>query len=525
MWMDANGLDYGENSEGVIDGSGDGGIDAIARPMDIAADDKIFLIQAKYYRKTVPDKTLNSFFRAVNAFRKNATRQEFNEWLEPVRRNLKDKYTKIWNRRERVQFVLVTSGNLSPNIKSRLSRNSVSRVEKSKVNDIFLDMIRGKSPRPSKITVGNISALTEPVSKNRRHNLFVLPLRIFDLCKAYQEHSNDLFAGNIRYALSTENAKRVTSGIDETLKNNPGEFSYFHNGITIVCKKVKFSAKNIELLSPSIVNGAQTVTHIGKKNPQTISKKASVITKIVEVKAEGGFEEYETEIAMSSNTQNPVKFSDLMVIDPNLVSLEKFLKSKKVFLERKKGSTSIWKPIVKLNKDLLLQLIASVDQKSIGPSYAKDVENLYKRFSHSLFKKYAQSTSNKRDVLGLVLLFFLVKEATKVNHKKKTTKKKMQSKVGYSSFTVFSSIYWVLKDKKVWNRVRNSMILSGYKEGEYIESLQMDVRLVQKVILKACNDNKLGLDINTFFKNREQVKKAIKKARQIPKKRLKVLKV
>jgi len=73
-----------------------------------------------------------------------------------------------------------------------------------------------------------ISGATKPQriadEKGIRVWIFTVPAR--ELGLAYERHNDVLFAGNIRYALSGQTARRVRTGMLDTLQNAPTNLSF-----------------------------------------------------------------------------------------------------------------------------------------------------------------------------------------------------------------------------------------------------------------------------------------------------------
>jgi hypothetical protein len=324
LWLDAKGLYYGENDQHIVDGAGDGGIDAIAFPPRGYTEHPIIVMQSKYYLKNVPDSAFNSFVRAVKALSSDS-RDELESWIDKVKnKRLKTEYRDLWKNRENIRFVIVTSGRVSPKMWDIADEWDIEIEDKPAIKEIFFDMARGKSPRPEKVNL-RITSKVISIQKNKEHNMYVFSAKLESFAKAYQLEKKNLFAGNVRYALPGKTD--VKRGIKETLDNRPNEFAYYHNGITIVCKKIEVGRSSVSLISPSIVNGAQTVSYVGESLYGKIPKDASILVKALEVLTVGGFEEFETDVAMSSNTQNKVSLSDLSVTDPDLVKIERYFRT------------------------------------------------------------------------------------------------------------------------------------------------------------------------------------------------------
>ncbi len=134
-------------------------------------------------------------------------------------------------------------------------------------------------------------------------------------------------------------ATDVNESISKTLLNQPANFWYFNNGLTIVCEKLKkkpLGGNNNDLGSfectgASVVNGAQTVGSIieaAKTGPPDLGG-ARVLVRLVslEVCPEG----FGAELTRAANTQNRIEKRDFAALDPNQKRLrtELFLENQK----------------------------------------------------------------------------------------------------------------------------------------------------------------------------------------------------
>lgn len=121
-----------------------------------------------------------------------------------------------------------------------------------------------------------------------------------------------IFESNIRKFLPVKT--KVNKELRKTLINEPEEFFYYNNGVTIVVKELEELTDNeIKMVSPQIVNGAQTSTTIadivrGDRNIQG-NIQITIITENVKTTRNN--------ITRYRNSQNAVKGRDL-------ISLERF---------------------------------------------------------------------------------------------------------------------------------------------------------------------------------------------------------
>lgn len=504
LYLDARGYDYKSQDVGIVDGAKDAGIDAIAFAPSDSKQMAPVVVQSKKYDGQIPEKSLSQFIKTVELFR-NGTNKDFKVWIDRhVREALKTNYQKLWIRRDEVEFVLVTSGRIREEDRKTLKRLKVNIQDKKKINSLLVDMSEGKTPRPEQIRI-KYSSCSKNVHKNEEHKLHLITALLSDFAEEYRKHEDNLFAGNVRLALTGSNP--VKKGIKDTIEDAAEEFVYYHNGITIVCKKVSFSNGRVVLESPSIVNGAQTVTFLGRSMYGNIPREATVIVKIIEVTDEVKFTRFETEIAMSSNTQNTVKLSDLSVVNPDLVSLERFFAQNKWFLQRKRGKFPLGTPKGKITKVELLQCFSCVDSKT-GPSSTKDTQKLFQYHSSRLFGDYTKSNTAKKDALLIAQLNLILKRAIG-NYK--GGGKSGKRRVGLAKFTTLAIFIEALRRKKVWNLVRTRLVEDGINKKSYINNLLEKTALLSlKYTISYSKTNANKNELTAYFKNKDHVQKMIK---------------
>ena len=135
------------------------------------------------------------------------------------------------------------------------------------------------------------------------------------------KYGDRLFARNLRSLLGDTD---VNTEIRQTLDNSPESFWYFNNGVTIIATKIMktmaggsdtdygtFHCENV-----SVVNGAQTVSTIGRhftKSPDKVSKALVPLRVISLEKAEAHFG---TSITKTNNRQNRIDNRDFVTLDP-----------------------------------------------------------------------------------------------------------------------------------------------------------------------------------------------------------------
>ena len=148
-----------------------------------------------------------------------------------------------------------------------------------------------------------------------------------------KEGSKGLLAMNLRYHVT---GKNVDNKICETILNDPTNFWYKNNGITIVCNGFNLIGNELRLEEFSIVNGGQTTYQIGTT---PFDNDFFVTCKIIRNTYEDDYQKnvFISDVAEATNTQKPIKPKDLIANRPEQRILkEKFLKEN-IFMEIKRG--------------------------------------------------------------------------------------------------------------------------------------------------------------------------------------------
>ncbi len=302
----------------VVDGGGDGGIDAIYYA---EAKNILWVVQSKYYRngRGQPDLGDVAKFKSgledllqgrFDAFQANAA------WRRRIPQLDKD----LRNNAVRVRAVLVYSGStdiseerrrLFEDLRRRFSPNS-DYLEIQICNLTMIhDWIVGADEVPG-VTDVQLKLLKPGWVTEPFETLFGL-VSLADIAALYARHGKRLIAANIR---AYKGDTVVNEQIAATMRDEPEHFFYFNNGLTAYCQRlvvdnfdrVNAEEKSIHAFGLSIVNGAQTLGAIAKyfANHPNAALKGFVFLKIISLaqcKDERGFAE---RITRSTNFQNQI---------------------------------------------------------------------------------------------------------------------------------------------------------------------------------------------------------------------------
>ncbi len=103
----------------------------------------------------------------------------------------------------------------------------------------------------------------------------VFVARLYDLIQLYNGTGDKLFDSNVRLGLSSD-TNGVAPAMIDTLKNEPQNFWFYNNGITIIADKISLIKRDSITLKNtnyySVINGAQTITTCADYFLKEISK-------------------------------------------------------------------------------------------------------------------------------------------------------------------------------------------------------------------------------------------------------------
>jgi hypothetical protein len=109
----------------------------------------------------------------------------------------------------------------------------------------------------------------------------------------------------------------LEKALEETAKHR--QFILFHNGLTVICRKLDVGRKHVTVVDYSIVNGCQSAIAF-YHNKAHITDELQVIVKFIEV---GDNDALAEDITYRSNNQNGINLRDLRSNDRIQISLQK----------------------------------------------------------------------------------------------------------------------------------------------------------------------------------------------------------
>lgn len=143
----------------------------------------------------------------------------------------------------------------------------------------------------------------------------------------------NIFEANVR---DYQGKVEVNQGIKDTLaSNNPEDFWWLNNGITIIATKASIAGKTITLEDPQIVNGLQTSTEIFeyfRAQPKT-QEIRSVLVRIIVTNSPAS----QDKIIRATNSQTAIPLASLKATDKVQRDIEDFFRSNDLYYDRRKN--------------------------------------------------------------------------------------------------------------------------------------------------------------------------------------------
>ena len=315
-------LDTYEAKDCITDGAGDKQIDAIYVDNQSST---VYVIQGKFYSgEAVGAEPLREIVSAwmqskdLSRLQENAN-QKLRIKINELSAALEDDYA--------LCFELITTAELTESAKNdllafqkqlaeddALSANLVV-VDKETLQFKYDDALNRNRPyinhefplEPGKymeLTIGGTKAV-----------IVALPLKVCLKIPGIKDGS--LFRKNVRQSLGSGN--KVNKSIARTLKTDPQDFFFLHNGITAICSKLSIHDSVLSVKELNVVNGCQSLSTIYASGEA--AKKASdsyILFRFYEIENSDRADK----ISTSTNSQSAVKARDLRSNDKAVLAMK-----------------------------------------------------------------------------------------------------------------------------------------------------------------------------------------------------------
>lgn len=329
-------FDYDNVDDYLTDGSNDGGIDAIINDQSSENND-VIIIQSKYYNKCdLSSGDILGELHKIKETIKNLRNYKVATYNEKVVTAFKDAASHI-EESGSIRVYLFTS--YLP--KNKKERNKLEKTARNFINEFDVEIVF-KDDIEAQIEMcdnGKLCVDHDKIELDKKDNYLeyedsiIVNISARSLQELQNRRRNGLLGKNLRYYVKK---KDVDDGIENTIKKEPQNFWYKNNGILVICDDYEIDGKILKLYNFSIVNGGQTTNRIGKSD---IEQDFYLQCKVVKAKGKDDIEKnkFVYNIAESTNSQKPIKKSDLKANSPEQLELRERLSKYHVYYITKKG--------------------------------------------------------------------------------------------------------------------------------------------------------------------------------------------
>lgn len=295
-------------------------------------------------------------------------------------------------------------------------------VDSDQVKTIFDDYLKGVAPAVPSLLLPIASegaVRTEGIihrfDSEKKIESWVFSMSAKDVGEMSRRVGIRLFARNVRGFLGQSNP--INDAMADTVRNEPVNFWYYNNGVTIVCDNAKRETQGgqdvLRVDRPQVINGQQTTRTLER----TSSGRASVLVRVIRIPRNHGDEdEYDdlvSAIVRATNWQNAILPSDLISNDHIQVYLERELRKRGYQYLRKRQTKSEARralgnvAVTQIKKDELAQAVAACE---FDPA-------LVRKGKEGLFdERYYRSIFGSRSISFYLSRFWLMRQVRCVAH-------------------------------------------------------------------------------------------------------------
>jgi len=329
---------YGMNNnqafDAICDGTHDKGVDAVVLDH---IEKHVTIIQSKFsanmgtISKTDTERLadVREYFRSRKSFDNSVSGAN-----QSAARLLEETYQAIRKKSYTFELVLLSTHSSDSDLEDFVydecgfKRWQFTFFDYRKVLNLHKDSLRDYTPKTGHYNL-RFKDSDKTILRKDKVNSWVLNVSVEEIRQLATRFPKDLFRKNIRNFLGTSKANR---SIKNTLKDDPENFWYYNNGITILCDQANLilEESHIRLVNPQVVNGCQTVTSIKNYKGEL---NGDVLVRVIQ----SDDHTFIQNITLAQNTSNPVKARDFKSNDPIQIRLKRELKKKGFYYEIKRG--------------------------------------------------------------------------------------------------------------------------------------------------------------------------------------------
>lgn len=320
----------------IVDGYDDNGIDAIYYS---SITKRLFIVQSKWIQNGEGEPESADIAKFINGI-KDLVNSNYDRFNSKIRYKQSQIESAINEFGTKIEIVLIHTGKEKISIHSqRLIQDLIDELNdigEDKKSDVAHQTVLNQSkiystlaqqtdgePITLNFALAQWGKIEEPIFA---YTGIISGREIYDW---YQKYNNRLFAKNIRKMLGNT---EINKEIENTIYEQPDKFWYFNNGLTLTADIVSKSVAggnsrdigSFEAQNASIVNGAQTVSTIGKldETEDNLSKLEQVKVPIRIISLNQTEEGFGSDVTRNNNRQNRIENRDFIALNEYQIALK-----------------------------------------------------------------------------------------------------------------------------------------------------------------------------------------------------------
>ncbi len=295
----------------LVDGSNDGGIDAVFNNPD-SDNNNLVIVQSKFYSETTIqfEKIFGELVK-INETIKALDKHKVEGFSKKMVQAYRTAISEMEDNAKRELVFFASVGLPSKRDKDKLLRQLEEYFPGYEIDLFFIDDIISQIESCNSNTefIGNDFLLLDKTNNALRYqDSIIVNISAKSLQDLQNRRGKSLLGMNLRYHIKDN---KVDNAIADTIINEPENFWYKNNGILIICDDYLIDDKKLNMINFSVVNGGQTTHKIG--NIDISENDFFIQCKVVKSKGNNQKEKdtFITNIAEATNSQKPIKNKDL----------------------------------------------------------------------------------------------------------------------------------------------------------------------------------------------------------------------
>ena len=326
----------------IVDGQYDGGVDFLLSDPNSETSDLV-IGQSKFYTDIQYDDVFSAVTKMFS-FYKDMMEGHYENVNSIVQSRFMTLNAEI-GEESKIHFVFSTSAKQNGIRTDRLNKqlkeyfSDLSKIDLTiQFGDGIVESIKELESRRPTVESGKLLIDETDNCLYYGDDAAIVNISALSLKALYAQHNNNLLSKNLRYHVT---GRTIDQGIEETIRQNPENFWYKNNGITITCSDFTVDGREVKLKDFSIVNGGQTTYMIHKSKNVSENNDFYLPCKIIRTigETEDDKANFILEIAKATNSQKAIKAIDLKANSPEQVRFSQSMREVGIFYQTKRGET------------------------------------------------------------------------------------------------------------------------------------------------------------------------------------------